>query len=359
MSAADLRGTDIVVVGLGAATAIGQSAAATAAAARAGISGFTDHPYMIDARGEPFCVAMAPWLPADMACERRMAELAGLAAQEAMGVVASVPNVESVGAVVGLPSPRPGLQSSLPARLGEDLSGVVVNGISIGQMQSLSLGNSAGLMAIGAACRDLREGSAAFVLAGGVDSHIDPDTLEWLDARERLHIPTNAWGFMPGEAAAFCVLCTAATAARHALPVLGKIAAVATAIEANRIYTETICLGKGLTQAVRRVLGFVPQGERIDATLCDQNGEAYRADEFGFTLARTSEAFADPGDFDAPADCWGNVGAASGPLFLVLAAMAARKTFARGPRTLLWTSSESGERCALLFEADPAWLGTR
>ena len=330
MSGAGLHGTDVVVVGLGAATAIGQSAAATAAAARAGISGFMDHPYMIDARGEPFCVAMAPWLPAEMACERRMAELVGLAAQEAMAAVASVPNVERVGAIVGLPSTRPGLQPDLPVRLGEDLSREVSNGVRVGNVQALSRGHSAGLMAIGAACRDLRAGAATFVLAGGVDSHIDPDTLEWLDALERLHIPTNAWGCMPGEAAGFCLLCTAATAARHALPVLGKVASIATAIEANRINTETVCLGKGLTQAVRRVLGFVPQGERIDATLCDQNGEAYRADEFGFTLARTSEAFADPGDFDAPADCWGDVGAASGPLFLVLAAMAAQKRLRAG-----------------------------
>lgn len=76
------------------------------------------------------------------------------------------------------------------------------------------------------------------------------------------------------------------------------------------------------------------QGAKIDATLCDQNGEAYRADEFGFMLARTSEGFVNPADFEAPADCWGDVGAASGPLFVVLAAMAAKKGYAKGPRTL-------------------------
>ena len=206
-------------------------------------------------------------------------------------------------------------------------------------------------MAIGAACRELQDGSAEFLLAGGVDSHIDPDTLEWLDVCERLHIPTNAWGFLPGEAAGMCLLCTAATATSHRLAVLGRVAALATANEPNRIYTETVCIGAGLTQAVRRVLGFMPQGTKIDATLCDQNGEAYRADEFGFTLARTSEGFVDPTEFVAPADCWGDVGAASGPLFVMLAAMAARKGYAKGPRTLLWTSSEGGERSAALFEA--------
>ena len=82
------------------------------------------------------------------------------------------------------------------------------------------------------------------------------------------------------------------------------------------------------------------------------NGEAYRADEFGFMLARTSERFVDSSDFTAPADSWGDVGAASGPLFVLLAAAAAMKGYARGPLTLLWTSSEGGERAAALFLAD-------
>ena len=134
---------------------------------------------------------------------------------------------------------------------------------------------------------------------------------------------------------------------------------MATANEPNRIYTETVCIGEGLTKVVQRVLGFMPEGAKVDTILCDQNGEAYRADEFGFTLARTAERFVDPSDFGAPADCWGDVGAASGPLFVVLAAMAAKKGYAKGPRTLLWTSSEGGERSAVLFETDAMALRSR
>lgn len=359
MNAAELRDDDVVVVGLGAATAVGPSAATTAAAVRAGIAGFAEHPYMIDARGDPFLIAMAPYLSPSLKHQRRMVELARMAAREAMAAVLHVPGLAPLRVIVGLPSQRPGLHPDMAARLGEQLADEALDGIRIAGVQLLPNGHCAGLMAIGAACRELRDGTAAFSLAGGVDSYIDPDTLEWLDIRERLHIPTNAWGFTPGEAAGFCLLCSAATATRHRLAVLGKVAAAAVASEPNRIYTETVCIGEGLSKVVRRVIGFMPQDAKIDAMLCDQNGEAYRADEFGFMLARSSDAFADPNEFGAPADCWGDVGAASGPLFAVLAATAAKKGYAKGPLTLLWTSSEGGERSAVLFEAHPFGLGSR
>src|SRR4029079_12417749 len=122
----------------------------------------------------------------------------------------------------------------------------------------------------------------------------------------------------------------------------------------NRIKTDTVCVGTGLTKVFRRVLPALPSGARINTVLCDQNGEAYRADEYGFSLLRTNKFFVDGSDFIAPADCWGDVGAASGPLFIALAATAARKGYARGPWTLAWTSSEAGERSSALIFADVA-----
>lgn len=98
--------------------------------------------------------------------------------------------------------------------------------------------------------------------------------------------------------------------------------------------------------------GWKATSTRVDYTICDQNGEAYRADEFGFMLARLSEYFIDPSDYMAPADCWGDVGAASGPLCTNLTIFSAEKGYAKGPRTLLWTSSEGGERTAAIIEAD-------
>jgi 3-oxoacyl-[acyl-carrier-protein] synthase-1 len=222
----------------------------------------------------------------------------------------------------------------------------------LADVQFLANGHSAGLMALDAGCRLLQDGVAEFCLIGGVDSTLHPDTLEWIEDCDQLHKPANAWGLIPGEAAGFCLLCTGRSAERHGLPVLGKVVAVATAHEENRIKTDTVCIGKGLTDAVRKVLpAEAASGPIIDGIICDLNGEPYRADEFGFLMARTGEWFRNGPDFLAPADCWGDVGAASGPLFVALATVAASKGYAPGPYTLVWTSSERGERCAALIHA--------
>jgi len=83
------------------------------------------------------------------------------------------------------------------------------------------------------------------------------------------------------------------------------------------------------------------------------NGEPYRADEFGFACVRTGEAFVSASDFNAPADCWGDVSAASGPLGLMLAVIAARKGYAKGRYGFVWASSEGGERAAALVDCGP------
>ena len=55
-----MAGEPIHVVSLGASTPVGRCAWSSAAAVRAGISGFGQHPYMIDTAGEPMRVARAP-----------------------------------------------------------------------------------------------------------------------------------------------------------------------------------------------------------------------------------------------------------------------------------------------------------
>ncbi|WP_244827402.1 beta-ketoacyl synthase N-terminal-like domain-containing protein [Caballeronia sp. TF1N1] len=352
---------DIVLVGVGAATPLGRTAEASVAAARAGIAGFNAHPYMIDSRGDPFVAAMAPYLEASLGCDARMARLVATAARDAVrSLPDTIREAAHLAVLIGLPEPRPGVG----ATLADDLSASVTHALLAEGwrgpwVKTLPRGNAAGLMALEIACAALRTGRATFVLAGGADSHIEADTLEWLDASERLHVPINGWGYIPGEAAGFCLLCTADTARAHGLATLGVLGPTANAIEPNRIYTETVCIGEGLTKCVQRALAGLPADARIDDTICDQNGEAYRADEFGFMLARTSQRFADPGDFQAPADCWGDVGAASGPLFVALAAFAARKGYAKGPRTLLWASSIGGDRSAVVFSAPVSPDGER
>jgi 3-oxoacyl-[acyl-carrier-protein] synthase I len=354
MSPASVNKLDVSVVGVGACTSVGASAPASAAAVRAGLAMVYEHPCVIDREGEPFVVARAPYLSDDLPFENRFVELALPAALEALRPLAKIPGAtRTIPTMVGLPSPRPGLPPNLAGVLSQRMKELNAPVGRLAKAQFLANGHSAGLMALEAGCRLLQDGAAVFCLIGGVDSTLHPDTLEWIEDCEQLHKPANAWGFIPGEAAGFCLLCAGTTAERHGVPVLGRVMAVATSQEENRIKTKTVCLGNGLTEVVRKVLpAAAAAGPIIDWIICDQNGEAYRADEFGFLMARTGEWFRNGSDFLAPADCWGDVGAASGPLFVTLATFAASKGYAPGPHTLIWTSSEGGERSAAIFSAN-------
>ena len=79
-----------------------------------------------------------------------------------------------------------------------------------------------------------------------------------------------------------------------------------------------------------------------------------RGEEWGFVCLRLPSLFDDPTGYHSPADSWGDMGAASIPLFGMLACEAALRGSARGPRTMIWASSERGLRGAVLLEAEVA-----
>jgi 3-oxoacyl-[acyl-carrier-protein] synthase-1 len=159
----------------------------------------------------------------------------------------------------------------------------------------------------------------------------------------------NAWGFVPGEAAAALLVASVDLADRRGLDRCGRVLAVAGGVEANRIKTQTVCLGQALSEVLQRVLMARPKNALVSDVYNDMNGEPYRADEFGFAIARTGEAFERPSDMVTSADCTGDVGAAGGALHIALAAIAARKGYAAGNLAIVHAGSESGERGAALI----------
>lgn len=343
----------VCIVGVGAFTSIGLSAAATAAAARAGIADFNEHPYLIDREGEPYILAMVPTLDTEIMGVDRYIRLALPAMKEALAPLTDLgKEVGNIQVKIGASEDRPGCPHDLQDRLIEEVVKFSTENYQMNTAEILKKGHAAGLMALESASKEIMQRTCEFCLIGGVDSYIEPDTLDWLEANEQIHMSSNAWGFIPGEAASFCLLCSLDTADKYNLPVRARLMSISTVIEENKIKTETVCIGQGLSRAVRNCVQQLPPDCKIDYTICDQNGEAYRADEFGFMLARLSEYFVDSSDYMAPADCWGDVGAASGPLFINVLIAAAEKGYANGPRTLLWTSSEKGERTAAILEAD-------
>ncbi len=322
----------MAIIGCGARTPVGFDCLATAAAVRAGISVMEDHPFMIDRFGQPMVVTRDAGLDPGLPCVKRIAAMAEAAASEAFAGGVRPPKL---GLVLNLGEPRPGLP--------EDTSGEVARHLRTalqldGPVVHFMRGNAGGIAAMEAAGRLLDAGRAEALLVGGAESYLDADTLEWLDEQERLHSENNIYGFCPGEGAAFILL------AKHGRDALIEIAATGLAQESNLIGTDDVCLGDGLGAAFA-ALGDGP----ADRILCDMNGERYRGNEYGFAVLRARPLFRDAADVETPADCWGDLGAASGPLFACLAIQAEDRGYAKGLRTLIWASSEGGQRGAALL----------
>jgi 3-oxoacyl-[acyl-carrier-protein] synthase I len=341
----------VVIVAMGACTPVGRDAWSSAAAVRAGISGFAQHPYMIDTAGEPMRVAMAPWLDIALSGADRLEALLFPAIDQALEpITAQLGSQLKMALALGLPSARPGLPEDIQQQMLSRVKkryGQLFNGAA-----SFCAGHAAGLIALQAATTKLAQGDLQACIVAGVDSYIEPLTLEWLESCDQLHSAgplNNAWGFIPGEAGSAMLLMRESVAKATGLAPLAVVLATGTAMEPKRIKTETICIGDGLTQAFSAALAALPNGATVSDIYCDMNGEPYRADEFGFTALRTKDAFDSPSNFTAPADCWGDVAAAGGPLHLTLATIAAIKGYHRGQIAFVWASAEQGERAGALI----------
>lgn len=348
------------VLAIGAFTPVGGDARSTAAAVRAGLCGFSEHAYMVDTAGEPMRVAQVTGVDAGLlGVERLVALLAPALTQALDDAPAPLRSTAGdrdgrIGVAVAWPPARPGGADGEAGAI-EAVRKLCRDrlGARLGPFQLFASGHAGGFEALDQARAWLRVGQVDAVVVAGVDSYLAPETLEWLEAEEQLHGAgplNNAWGFIPGEAAGALLVAPAAASSGGWADVL----AVGLGRESKLNKSGEVCIGEGLTQALRRALDEVPGEGVIDNVVCDMNGEAYRADEYGFCGLRVRDRLRDPTDFLAPADCWGDVGAAGLPLHLLLAASAGRKGHAKGPLTLLWGSSDGGGRGAAVIRADVA-----
>lgn len=340
-----MQGGRIVVIGCGGRTPLGFDREASAAAVRAGIPAAADHPYMIDRFGEPMRVARDHGIDPLLTGAGRLVELAVPAARDALRPLAARADLPPAYLVVCTGEPRPGQSDSFVPTLVEALRADL--GRRIGTVAHLARGHAGGLLGLGVAVQAIREGRTQLALVGGIDSYLQPETLEWLDDQEQLHSEHNLWGFCPGEAAGFVLIADEDLARSHGITPLLELAGAGYGRETKLIKTQDICLGEGLSDAFRATVA--PGTPPVDRILCDMNGERYRGAEYGFAAIKNPGLFRNAAQFETPADCWGDIGAASGPLFVALAAEAEARQYSRGPQTLIWASSEQGLRAAALL----------
>lgn len=344
---------EVVVIGLGMLTAVGLSAAETAASVRAGTARFAETPWP-DRWEEPFVAAAVPEdaLPplaeplGDQvltARERRLLRLATEPLREALQPLASR-------------FPPPGLDLALPETGGGSLRGpraflehlaVQTEGaFDVRQSLAVARGRAGGLLAVGRAGQRIREQQAPFVLAGGLDTCWDPRWLSRFDGEQRLQTSHNLDGFLPGEGAGFVLLAGRQVAAQEHLRPLAVLSPVAQGKEEGHLYSEQSYRGDGLAGTLAQLLAGGHAAEPIREVFSSMNGENYWAKEWGVAFVQHREAFHPDHRLHHPADCFGDTGAACGPLLVGLAVVGLGQGYRQGP-CLVYASSDHEERAAL------------
>jgi len=344
----------VVILGVGMLTAVGLTARETAASVRGRVARFGESAIR-DRNSNPFTLAEVPddGLPAldDTVAnapltgrERRMVRLASKPLRECLAALP--PRSTRIGLSLALPeaeTAKPLDRRAFLTHLARQTDGCFD---PAGSDASHS-GRAGGITAIGQAVLTIQQGIADVMIAGGVDSYRDAYVLGTLELEERVKTDLSWDGFIPGEGAGFLLLGAQKAASRLGMPTLGTVTPVSMGFEEGHLYSKAPYRGDGLAQTFQQLVSTGVVDAPIGEVYSSMTGESHWAKEWGVAHLRSRAAFREDCEIHHPADCYGDVGAASGPLMAGLASLGMRERYRRSP-SLVYGSSDRGARAATI-----------
>lgn len=348
MSAPAAKAMAVVRVGL--VTAVGATAPSSCAALRAKI-GNPSETRFTDASGQ-WITAHQVQLEKPWRGLAKLARMAALAIEEALHPLPRS-HWGRLPVLLCVAEPdRPGRIDALEADLAVEIRRLL--GVRFDEARSATVahGRVALAVALNSARRLLAEHDCEQVLIVAADGLIGRHTLGAYEAGSRLLTGNNSNGFMPGEAAGAVLLGRADAAGGPQGRLL--IAGLGFAREAAHIASEAPLRGDGLTAAIRGALHEAGLAMHdFDCRIADVTGEHYYFKEASLALSRTLRGRKESFDLWHPAECTGEVGAASGVVMLAVAEAACAKGYAPGANILAHWSGDSGHRAAAALRWHP------
>lgn len=255
---------------------------------------------------------------------------------------------EPIPLIMAGPENYPNVNNQLPIQFLTLLRAQAELPILYSASRILCTGRTGMLEAVRLAQHYLASGHYQQVLVGGVDSCQHTDWLHLLERDGRLKSESpNGRGdtFAPGEGAAFLLLTNNPALSMNDKGYRITLSAPGFGEEPGHIYSDKPYQGAGLDAAVKAALSPLPAHQHISTVYSSMNGEHYWAKEFGVAMTRSSQRI-HQFKHEHPADCYGDIGAASGGALIALAALESLK-----PSTpihcLVCTSSDSAYRAAI------------
>ncbi|APR88055.1 3-oxoacyl-(acyl-carrier-protein) synthase [Minicystis rosea] len=332
---------DVVVVSVGARSAVGLNARQTGFLLRAGYPAMAEAPLANDA-GEPITMAFLPTLDGHLVGAERLAALACAPFEEAVSPVRDLAVEVHIAIDEGYED----------AKLAAHMLGAMVSRITpAASVQVEARGEAAPGTLLPTAIRSLETRRTDVVVIGGVHSDYDPRAIATLEASGRLFSRDNLDARIPGEAAAFFVLMRASDAARLGLSPMARVLGVGTGRERATPENDLPAHeAHGLTAAVRKATEpIVAEGNTVGWILTDLTFEMWRHQEWQSVFMRMEGVLGRPYYADAPAQRIGYLGAAALPLFVVMAATGWSHGYAPAPRLLAIAGNDGGDRAAVVL----------
>lgn len=215
------------------------------------------------------------------------------------------------------------------------LAGVLNWPLRPANMQVLPLGHAGIMEAIIRAERAIAAKRLDRIIVVAADSYLDPLSLDWIDANDRLKTDDNPFGLIPGEAGC-CLMLEAAQAAAGLAELDVAVTAQQSLDGAERRN------GVGLADAIAKSLAAAGAKGFSGMAIIDLNGEPWRAQEWGAARVRLGGQVGDDVRWTFPADSLGDVGAAAGAVGVCMAVAALQRGYAGDSMVLVTASSDSG-----------------
>lgn len=343
--------TPLAVLSTGMVTGVGWSTEASCAAIRVGITGFVETRFMYD--GEFIQGCPVPF-ETHYRGRRKLIEMATHAIGEALAPLdAQGYDTKRVPLLLCLSEPdRPGRFDGLDETLLSDIVEQLQRPFHP-QSAVIAEGRIGGVKALVRA-RELIENDAQIerVLVCGVDTLLVAGTLNHYHDERRLLTEDNSDGFIPGEAACAVVLGPAGGASAAAVALMG----IGFADEPAPINSEQPLRADGLVAAIRQAVAEAGVSyPQMAYRLTDNSGEQYGFKESALAMTRVVRPTKPKFDIEHPADCIGEVGAATVLGMLAVAHMAERKSYASGrfmgDVVLCHVGSDKSDRAAFIIRA--------
>lgn len=324
-------------------TGVGLNAPATCAAIRTGISNFAETRFM-DPGGEWIMGSSVP-LEQPWRGRSKLVHLVVPAIRECLAALTDF-NAAKIPLLLCV------AEKDRPGRL-EGLDDLLINevqaelGLRFHEKSSvISNGRVGGVGAIKQASMLLHRERLPYCIISGVDTFLIGGTLTAYELKERILTSNNSNGFIPGEAGAAALI-----GLRSQSPGLGMvIKGIGFGKEEATVDAEKPLRADGLVQAIKEALSgaSLSMGD-LDYRITDANGEQYIFKEASLALTRILRKRMEEFDIWHPADCIGEVGAATVPCVLGVAMAAARKGYAPGDKILCHFGNDNGERVAIVL----------